>query len=184
MLAAYKLPQFLWELAVAHATYLQNMSYTKVLPHATPYQVWHGRKPNVSHLREFGVPIWVLLQGQHVQNKMLPKSQCHIYVGYDDRSHSVKYYNPEMRSILLSRNYRYLNPVDPAPSHDVLIDLENLSLDPSNEGEQESQSIRTSETTMASKCKAPEVNINPRETCRFRDAPDWLPDEPRKMWGI
>jgi hypothetical protein len=130
------------------------------------------------------MPVWVLLQGQRVQNKMLPKSQHRIYVRYDDRSHSVKYYNLETQSILLSRNYHYLNPVDPAPSHDVLIDLEKLSLSPSNEGEQEIQSIQTSETTMASKRKAPEVDINLRETRRFQDAPDRLPDEPQKMRGI
>ena len=36
MLTAYKLPEFPWEPAVAHAAYVQNMSYTKVLPHVTP----------------------------------------------------------------------------------------------------------------------------------------------------
>jgi len=36
MLAAYKLPEFPWEPAVAHAAYVRNMSYTKVLPRATP----------------------------------------------------------------------------------------------------------------------------------------------------
>ena len=82
MLAAFKLPQFLWEPAVLHAAYLRNMSYTKVHPHATPYQIWYGIKPNMEYLREFGAPVWILLQGQNMQKKMLPKSQRHIYVGY------------------------------------------------------------------------------------------------------
>ena len=52
MLADSKLPEFLWELAVAHAAYLRNMSYmsTPRLGNQTPYQVWHGRKPDASHL--------------------------------------------------------------------------------------------------------------------------------------
>ena len=75
MLSDSKLPEFLWEPAVAHAAYLHNLSYTKAKPHATPYHGWHGKKPDVSHLREFGAPVWVLLQGQSVQRKMLPKSQ-------------------------------------------------------------------------------------------------------------
>jgi hypothetical protein len=44
MLADSKLPEFLWELAVAHAAYLQNISYILMprLGNKTPYQVWHG----------------------------------------------------------------------------------------------------------------------------------------------
>jgi hypothetical protein len=75
MLTDSKLLEFLWEPAVAYATYVQNLSYTKYIPKATPYQLWHGHKPDVSHLREFGVPIWILAQGQRVLRKMLPKSQ-------------------------------------------------------------------------------------------------------------
>jgi len=75
MLTASELPEFLWEAAVAHAAYLRNMSYTKPRANETPYQIWHGRKPDVSHLQEFGAPVWVLLQGQKVQRKMLPKLQ-------------------------------------------------------------------------------------------------------------
>jgi len=136
MLATYMLPEFLWELAVAHATYVQNMSYTKVLPHTTPYQVWFGRKPNVSHLCEFGAPVWVLLQGQNVQHKMLPKSQRRLYVGYDKSSHSVKYYNTTTWNILLSRNYRLLLPTDPSPPADLTIPPPITPLDgPPHEGE-------------------------------------------------
>jgi len=93
MLSASELPEFLWEATVAHAAYLRNMSYTKPKAKGTPYQLWHGRKPNVSHLRKFGAPIWVLLQGQKVQRKMLPKSLRRAYVGYDEGSKSVIYYN-------------------------------------------------------------------------------------------
>ena len=136
MLAAFKLPQFLWEPAVLHAAYLRNMSYTKVHPRATPYQIWYGIKPNVEHLREFRATVWVLLQGQNIQNKMLPKSQRHIYVGYDEGSHSVKYYNLTTCNIQLSRNYRFLNLTDPCPTHDVVITPSPPAPNgPSHEGE-------------------------------------------------
>ena len=78
MLADSKLPKFLWEPAVAHAAYLRNLSYTSAKPTVTPYQAWTGKRPNVSHLREFSAPVWVLLQGQAVQKKMLPKSQRRV----------------------------------------------------------------------------------------------------------
>src|SRR5260221_4677037 len=81
MLMALKLPELLWEMAVVHTTYIWNMSFMKAIPSATPYEVWHARRPNVSHLHEFGAPIWVLTKGQRVLQKMLPKSYHCAYVG-------------------------------------------------------------------------------------------------------
>ena len=74
MLTGASLPEFLWELAIEHAVYLHNQLFTTALPDVTPYQVWNGRKPNVLHLRKFRAPVWILLQGQHIQRKMLPKA--------------------------------------------------------------------------------------------------------------
>src|SRR5262245_7803220 len=109
MLTAQDLPEFLWEYAILHAAYLRNLSYTKRLETLTPYQGWHKRKPNVSHLREFGAPVWILLQGQKEDRKMLPKSKRRSYMGYDEGSKAVKYYNAETGKVLTSRNYRHLN---------------------------------------------------------------------------
>src|ERR1700677_3360756 len=53
---------------------------------------------------------------------MLPKSKRHIYVGYNDGSNSVKYYNAKTRKVLTSRNYRSLRlPMDPKPPKPVVI---------------------------------------------------------------
>jgi len=93
MLIASSLPEFLWEPAVAHAAYIRNRSYTTALADHTPYQGWFGIKPNVTHLREFGVNMWILLQGQNVACKILPKSKRRAYVGYDEGSKSIIYYN-------------------------------------------------------------------------------------------
>ncbi len=102
MLTASKLSEFLWEMAVAHAVYVQNMSFTKAIPSATPYEVWHTRRPNVLHLRKFRAPVWVLTEGQRVLQKMLPKSHHRVYIGYDKGTKAVKYYNAETKTILTS----------------------------------------------------------------------------------
>jgi hypothetical protein len=108
MLIAAKLPEFLWEPAVKHAAYVCNCTYTSTIE-CTPYHMWHGHKPDMSHLREFGTPVWTLLQGQKTQQKLLPKSVQQTYVRHEDGSGSIKYYNPETRKILLSRNYHFLS---------------------------------------------------------------------------
>ena len=49
-----RLPNQFWAEAVSIFVYLLNLSPTKVVMNRTPYEVWHGRKPSVSHLRIFG----------------------------------------------------------------------------------------------------------------------------------
>src|SRR6266446_1594703 len=115
------LPEFLWEHAVNHSSYLRNRTYTRTLNNKTPYEMRFKKKPNVSHLREFGGLVWVLLQGQKVPRKMESKSRRRIFVGYDDGSKSVKYYNAETRKILTSRNYRFLSLTNVRPHHNLLL---------------------------------------------------------------
>jgi len=50
MRLAADLPTFLWEQAVAHAAYVRNQAYSSTIKTATPYERWHGQKPDVSHL--------------------------------------------------------------------------------------------------------------------------------------
>jgi hypothetical protein len=121
MLIDSQLPEFLWEHAVAHAAYVRNRSFTKAVTGRTPYEGWFGTRPNVAHLREFGAPVWVLAQGPHQSRKMLPKSNKRIYVGYEDGSNSVLYYNAQSRKVLTSRNHRALLPMNRTSPEPVLV---------------------------------------------------------------
>ena len=121
MITAARLLEFLWEPAIAHAVYLRNLSFTRSIPDVTPYQLWYGRKPNVAHLCEFRTPVWILLQGQKVQWKMLPKSERRVYVGYNEGNKSVKYYVLATRNILVSRNFHFLSPAEPSPMEDIIV---------------------------------------------------------------
>src|SRR6266511_1050337 len=52
-------------------------------------------------------------QGQKTPPKLLPRSKQQIFVGYNDGSKSIKYYNPETQKVLTSRNYVSLKPSQP-----------------------------------------------------------------------
>ena len=106
--AASELLEFLWEPAVALAVYLRNRAYTSSLDGRTSYHAWFGQKPNVAHFREFGTPVWIVLQGQTKAQKIFPKSIRRAYVGYDDNSKLVIYYNAQTRKILTSQSYVFL----------------------------------------------------------------------------
>ena len=133
MIKGQNLPEFIWEHAILHAAYIRNRAYTKHLQTLTPYQGWYQKKPDVSHLREFGTPIWILHQGQHKNRKMLPKSKRHVYVGFDDGSHAVKFYNEETRKVLISRNFCTLNHPTTIPAPELIVNGTNQC----HEGESE-----------------------------------------------
>src|SRR5258708_29542319 len=124
MLTASHLPEFLWEPVANHATYVQNRSYMKAVQNKTPYEGWHNIKLNVSCLREFRSPVWILLQGQHMQQKMLPKTTQYYYVGNEDNYQSIIYYNKETQKLNILRNFYFLK--DP---------LENMLNDCTHKGE-------------------------------------------------
>ena len=55
MVAHTGLSRGFWAGAVNTANYLRNRSPCQSLRgHITPYKVWHGKKPDIAHLRTFG----------------------------------------------------------------------------------------------------------------------------------
>lgn len=53
MLADGKMPEHFWAEAVSTAVYLRNRSPTSALAGKTPYEEYHGEKPNVCNFRVF-----------------------------------------------------------------------------------------------------------------------------------
>jgi hypothetical protein len=126
MIRGCDMPEFLWELAVTQAAYVRNRAYTQTLKEKTLYETWFRRKPDVTNLYKFGCPVWVLLQGQHIEQKLLPKSKKRSYVRFDDGSKSIKYYNVETRKILTSCNYCVLKVSEPQPPDDIVVALPDV----------------------------------------------------------
>ena len=73
MWEAKKLPESLQPTMIAHAAYLWNWAFTNALKTMTPYEHWHLKKPDVTHLWENGSPVIILIEGKNVP-KLNPKS--------------------------------------------------------------------------------------------------------------
>ena len=112
MLFAKNLPDFLWDYAVAHANYLRNRAPTRALKGMTPYEAWHGHKPDVSHLREFGCDVWVLDETKN-RSKLRPKSHKMIFVGFDDGAKCIHYYDKFTWQVKRTRNYVFNENEEP-----------------------------------------------------------------------
>jgi len=100
---------------------------------------------------------------------MLPKSKRRAYVGYDDGSNSVKYYNVATRSILTSRNYHFITPSSPTEPKDIFIEPESVDC-PRLEGEDKGESNRENNSKIPeiSKKRPAKGDIDPRSHQRTR----------------
>ena len=112
MLIEKGLPTFLWDEAVSHATYIRNRSPTKALKGKTPYEAWTGKKPDVSHFREFGCDVWVLDEDKN-RSKLAPKLKKMVFVGFVEGSKAVRYWDKKMRNIKVSRNVAFNENEEP-----------------------------------------------------------------------
>ena len=89
----------------------------------TPYAMWTGRKLDISHLREFGSAVWVLLEGQ--PDKLWPKVAKFILTGYSDDSSSFRFYDARTCQIKSSRNLQFELDLTPSIRQDpVFLPLE------------------------------------------------------------
>jgi hypothetical protein len=85
MLKAMDLPGWFWGEAVTMAVYILNRSPTHSLDGQTPYEVWHGTKPSVHHMRMFGCVAHVK-QGNKRLTKLEDRSTLMVFIGYEPGS--------------------------------------------------------------------------------------------------
>jgi transposase InsO family protein len=90
-----------WGEALAALVYVWNRCPTAALDNATPYELWNGRKPDVSHLRVWGCTAYV-----HVQKDKRPALHPHyekcVFIGYPDGYKGWKFYNPTTKRTVIS----------------------------------------------------------------------------------
>ncbi|QRV80823.1 Retrovirus-related Pol polyprotein from transposon TNT 1-94 [Ceratobasidium sp. AG-Ba] len=107
MRLAAQLPKYLWVEAFCHACYLKNCTYTcSLVEKKTPYELMYGVKPNVSTLREFRSPCWVLDQSGK-NTKLDAKSHKRTFVGIDVGGKAWRYWSHEQQMVLVSRNVKF-----------------------------------------------------------------------------
>lgn len=92
-----------WAEAVHTSVYLRNRSVVTGLNSKTPYEVWTGSKPNLSHLRIFGSAVMVHVPKEK-RLKWDKKANKLIFLGYSDNVKGYRVYNPETNSVTISRD--------------------------------------------------------------------------------
>ncbi|GJT66405.1 putative ribonuclease H-like domain-containing protein [Tanacetum coccineum] len=128
MLANSKLPTNFWAEAVNTVCYVQNRVLV-VKPHnKTPYELFHGRTPNLNFMRPFGCPITILNTIDHL-GKLDGKADEGFFVGYSLTSKVFRVFNSKTRIVEENLQIRFSkntpNVVGSGP--DWLFDIDALT---------------------------------------------------------
>jgi transposase InsO family protein len=110
MLYDADMPNQFWGEAVLCANYVQNRVASRSIP-MTPYEMFFGRKPNLSCIRTFGQYAYVCVHKQQ-RLKLDEKSRKLRFIGYDDKSKGYRFVEPNSVKVVISRDARFLESVD------------------------------------------------------------------------
>jgi len=88
----YSTPKHFWVETMNTACYLQNRIYIRPILKKTPYELWKGRKPNISYFHPFGLKCFILNTKDNL-GKIDLKSENGIFLGYFETSNAFRVYN-------------------------------------------------------------------------------------------
>ena len=96
MLSESSLPKYFWADAVNTSCFVMNIVLIRPILKKTPYELFNGRKPNISHLKVFGYRYFILNNGKENPGKFDEKADNGIFIGYSSTSHAYKVYNKRL----------------------------------------------------------------------------------------
>lgn len=132
ILYASKLPPYLWAEAVNTAVYLANRTTSH--KDCTPYELWNGRKPDLSRAKVFDSEAFALIPGQ-LRTKLEVKAKKLIFVGYQGESTNYRLYNPETKVVSEHRNVQ----VNEKPSSNTSSTQSEVSIKLGNPQEEDAE---------------------------------------------
>jgi len=99
MLCESNLPTSFWAKAVNAANYVLNRCLIRPILKKTPYELFKGRKPNISYFRVFGCKCFIHNNGKERLGKFDARSDEGILVGYSMNSKAYRVYNNRTKLI-------------------------------------------------------------------------------------
>ncbi|KAM1017233.1 hypothetical protein ACFX2A_047807 [Malus domestica] len=104
MMSSADLPVTFWGYALYTAAYLLNRVPSKSVPQ-TPYEIWHGRKPSLKHVKIWGCEAYVK---KLEATKLEARSVRCYFVGYPKETMGYEFYHPDDQKVFVARNAMFL----------------------------------------------------------------------------
>jgi len=125
LLSDTNLPKYLWDEVVNTACYIMNIALIRLILKKTPYELYNGRKPNISHLHVFGCKCFMLNNGKDNLGKFDAKYDEGIFLGYSLNIKAFRFYNK--RTMIIEESihdaFDETNPI--RPRKETLDDIAN-----------------------------------------------------------
>ena len=71
-----------------------------------PEEAYSGKRPDISHLRIFGSPVYMHVT-KDARKKLEPTAEGGIFVGYTDTPHNYRVYLPDSRKAVVQRVIKF-----------------------------------------------------------------------------
>lgn len=105
MLIGANLPDWFWPLAAQASVHIKNIvPHSANPPDVTPHQTWHREKPNLAHLREFGCKVTARKSNSDTLNKIQPRGEAGIFVGYARDAKGYLIWFPDAHAVRVRRD--------------------------------------------------------------------------------
>ena len=73
---------------------------------STPEEAFSGKRPDISHLRIFGSPVYMHVT-KDARLNLDPTAEVGIFVGYTDTPHNYRVYLPDSRKTVVRRDIKF-----------------------------------------------------------------------------
>ena len=98
-----QLPMSFWAEAVVYIVYTFNRTCSRVHGAHTPFELYTGLKPSLSHLRPFGCPVFIHIP-DHLRKKLDVKCRKGVFVGYSDESKAYRVWDSDKQQVITTRD--------------------------------------------------------------------------------
>lgn len=106
MLKDKGLPFYFWAEVVNSACYIGNRVFLRSMLHKTAYELWYGKKPNISYFRAFGCKCYILNTNDNI-GKFDSRSDIGIFLGYSSSSRAYRVFNKRTLVVEESANVTF-----------------------------------------------------------------------------
>jgi transposase InsO family protein len=107
-------PLNLWDEFILTASYLSTLTASKVSEGRTPYELWFGNPPSLSHLREIGCRAFVFIHGTNP--KIAARSVEGILIGYATNAKAYRCWFRESGRVIDSFHVSFIEHLDSRPT--------------------------------------------------------------------
>jgi len=123
MIHENNLAKHFWAETTNTTCYVHNRIYIRPILNKTTYEIFKGRKPNISYFHQFGCTCYIL--NNKVYLKFFDaKAQRGIFLGYSERSKTYKVYNSKTQCVEESM---HINFDDKEPGSEILELVESFA---------------------------------------------------------